>query len=169
MKFGTCDETVMRVKPCICTAEPQATSAQHVSAPLLRRNAELTTQLDLAKGFNRQLAVLKTNWEAAESQIATLTVERDELRDGLTAKDEVIENLFAERVWETDDYNRLCKVASEEADRADTAEAKVSELVAALELLVQDVSDYEAWERPCHALDVAREALAKHRGTKEEA
>lgn len=32
--------------------------------------------------------------------------------------------------------------------------------VEALELLLQDVRDYEAWQRPCHAVDVARAALA---------
>lgn len=31
---------------------------------------------------------------------------------------------------------------------------------AALQLLVRDVADYEAWQRPCHALAVARAALA---------
>ena len=36
-------------------------------------------------------------------------------------------------------------------------------LVEALELLVADVAGYEAWERPCHALDVARAALAAAR------
>ena len=35
------------------------------------------------------------------------------------------------------------------------------ELVRALEGLIADVADYEAWQRPCHALDVARAALAK--------
>jgi hypothetical protein len=35
-----------------------------------------------------------------------------------------------------------------------------SVLVEALKLLVADVADYPAWQRPCHALDVARQALA---------
>ena len=30
----------------------------------------------------------------------------------------------------------------------------------ALQLLVTDVQDYEAWQRPCYALDVAQDALA---------
>lgn len=34
----------------------------------------------------------------------------------------------------------------------------------ALALLVADVADYPAWQRPCHALDVARAHLAKHAG-----
>lgn len=38
------------------------------------------------------------------------------------------------------------------------------ELYAALDLLVKDIADYEAWQRPCHALDVAQAALAKARG-----
>ena len=32
-------------------------------------------------------------------------------------------------------------------------------LVAALKLLVADVEQYEAWQRPCYALDVARATL----------
>jgi len=36
-----------------------------------------------------------------------------------------------------------------------------SDLIAALKLLVADVQEYPAWERPCHALDVAEAALAK--------
>lgn len=39
-----------------------------------------------------------------------------------------------------------------------------AELVAALELLVADVAGYETWQRPCHAVDVAKSALAKARG-----
>lgn len=35
------------------------------------------------------------------------------------------------------------------------------DLLAALKLLVADVADYEAWQRPCHALDVARAAIEK--------
>lgn len=35
------------------------------------------------------------------------------------------------------------------------------DLLAALNLLVADVADYEPWQRPCHALDVARAAIAK--------
>jgi hypothetical protein len=36
-------------------------------------------------------------------------------------------------------------------------------LLAALELLVADVADYETWQRPCHAVDVAKAAIAKAR------
>lgn len=35
------------------------------------------------------------------------------------------------------------------------------DLVAALKLLVADVQGYAAWDRPCHALDVAEAALVK--------
>lgn len=42
--------------------------------------------------------------------------------------------------------------------------ASAPELLAALDLLVKDVADYEAWQRPCHALDVAIAALKKARG-----
>ena len=39
--------------------------------------------------------------------------------------------------------------------------AAAPDLYEALELLVADVADYEAWQRPCHALDKARAALAR--------
>ena len=45
-----------------------------------------------------------------------------------------------------------------------TDEQKIAmhdELVAALRLLVADVSEYETWQRPCHAFDMACAALAK--------
>lgn len=42
--------------------------------------------------------------------------------------------------------------------------AAAPEMLAALELLFADVQDYEAWQRPCHAVDVARAAIAKARG-----
>lgn len=42
--------------------------------------------------------------------------------------------------------------------------AAAPELLTALESLVADVAQYEAWQRPCHALDVARTAIAKARG-----
>lgn len=44
----------------------------------------------------------------------------------------------------------------------ETMRADRDELLAALRLLVADVQDYEAWQRPCYALDSARAALAKH-------
>lgn len=42
----------------------------------------------------------------------------------------------------------------------DSNQATIKALREALELLVADVADYEAWQRPCHALDVARAVLA---------
>lgn len=39
--------------------------------------------------------------------------------------------------------------------------AAAPDLYEALRLLVADVADYPAWQRPCHALDAARAALAK--------
>jgi hypothetical protein len=39
-----------------------------------------------------------------------------------------------------------------------------AEMLAALELLVADVAPYEAWQRPCHALTVANEVIAKATG-----
>ena len=40
------------------------------------------------------------------------------------------------------------------------AQARASVLATALKLLVDDVADYPAWQRPCFALDKAREALS---------
>lgn len=40
-------------------------------------------------------------------------------------------------------------------------DASAPDLLTALKLLVADVADYEPWQRPCHALDVARAAIAK--------
>ena len=46
------------------------------------------------------------------------------------------------------------------AERMQTqAEARARRLEEALKLLVADVQDYEPWQRPCRALDVARAAL----------
>lgn len=42
--------------------------------------------------------------------------------------------------------------------------AAAPELYEALENLVADVADYEAWQRPCHAVNVANAALKKARG-----
>lgn len=39
--------------------------------------------------------------------------------------------------------------------------AEKAALVEALTLLVADVADYEAWQRPCHALEVARAVLRR--------
>lgn len=41
------------------------------------------------------------------------------------------------------------------------ARAINAELVGALEGLINDVAQYEAWQRPCFALDNARAVLAK--------
>lgn len=40
-------------------------------------------------------------------------------------------------------------------------------LLAALKLLTSDVQDYDAWQRPCYAVDVAKEAIAKIEGKHE--
>lgn len=42
--------------------------------------------------------------------------------------------------------------------------AAAPDLLYALRLLVQDVQDYEVWQRPCYAVDVARAAIAKAEG-----
>lgn len=39
--------------------------------------------------------------------------------------------------------------------------AAAPELLEALKLLLADLNGYEAWERPCHAVDVAKSAIAK--------
>ncbi len=43
--------------------------------------------------------------------------------------------------------------------------AAAPDLYAALQLLLDDVADYPAWERPCRAVDVARAALSRARQT----
>lgn len=53
------------------------------------------------------------------------------------------------------DVIRICEVLALVA--AARREAGLRE---ALTLLVNDVADYPAWDRPCHALNVARTALA---------
>jgi len=47
------------------------------------------------------------------------------------------------------------------------AQAQITRVREALRLLVQNVQDYEAWQRPCHALDVAKAALAEPATAKE--
>jgi hypothetical protein len=42
--------------------------------------------------------------------------------------------------------------------------AAAPEMAEALEKLLADVGQYEAWQRPVHAVDVARAALAKAKG-----
>lgn len=42
--------------------------------------------------------------------------------------------------------------------------AAAPELYEALEELLQDIQQYEAWQRPARAVDVARAAIAKARG-----
>ena len=42
--------------------------------------------------------------------------------------------------------------------------AAAPELLAALQALVADFADYPASERPCHAFDLARAAIAKAKG-----
>jgi len=42
--------------------------------------------------------------------------------------------------------------------------AAAPELLEALKLLLADVADYPAWQRPCHAVDVAQAAIAKAEG-----
>lgn len=44
-------------------------------------------------------------------------------------------------------------------ERIEELEAENKRLREALKGLVDDVEDYEAWQRPCYALDKAREAL----------
>lgn len=43
--------------------------------------------------------------------------------------------------------------------------AAVPDLLEALRLLLADVQDYEPWQRPCRAVDIARAALAAASGT----
>lgn len=52
---------------------------------------------------------------------------------------------------------------SAEVKRHREVEALLPELVAALDLLLTDVEQYEAWQRPCHAVNVASAVLARAR------
>ena len=58
--------------------------------------------------------------------------------------------------------NETSNVIPEEIEQVcDLAAEKIRSLESALSLLVQDVQDYEAWQRPCHALDVAKAELLR--------
>ena len=46
--------------------------------------------------------------------------------------------------------------------------AAAPELLNALRLLLADVQDYEPWQRPCRAVDIARDVLALVSGTPQE-
>lgn len=67
---------------------------------------------------------------------------------------------------ETIEERYLDCVTRLEAAEADSAiyQDDIRELVGALSLLVNDVKDYEAWQRPCYALEEAQRILAKHQG-----
>lgn len=60
--------------------------------------------------------------------------------------------------------DQLTRKEMGERHRAERSEAMCDDLLTALKLLVSDVQDYEAWQRPCHALDVAVAAIAKAEG-----
>ena len=51
-------------------------------------------------------------------------------------------------------------IISSLTDRCAKAESELERVKGALWLLVKDVQDYEAWQRPCLALDTAKAALA---------
>ena len=55
-------------------------------------------------------------------------------------------------------------ICQELCEEIDCLRAEVERLRKALKLLVLDVQDYEAWQRPCYALDVARAALGEGEG-----
>ena len=63
-----------------------------------------------------------------------------------------------------DDVEMEKRVREEWRQRCEWAEQRAEAAEKALALLVADVADYPAWQRPCHALDVARDHLAKHAG-----
>lgn len=78
---------------------------------------------------------------------------------------DIVERLRLEARTAVSDWAHSFVPLFEEA--ADTITRLRSQLEAhkqckeALELLVHDVQDYEAWERPCHALDEAKSALSR--------
>ena len=56
--------------------------------------------------------------------------------------------------------NAYVTVAADDVLALVAAYRREAGLREALTLLVNDVADYPAWDRPCHALNVARTALA---------
>lgn len=51
--------------------------------------------------------------------------------------------------------------AYDECDANARLIAAAPDVLSALKLLLADVKDYEPWQRPCHAVDVAEAAIAK--------
>ena len=60
---------------------------------------------------------------------------------------------------ERDRLEREFRVLFDRASAVPTLIQAKARYESALQLLVRDVADYEAWQRPCYALDVARAAL----------
>jgi len=51
-----------------------------------------------------------------------------------------------------------------DSEKIDRLTAQVARLTEALTLLLRDVQDYEPWQRPCHAVDLAQAALEAEHG-----
>ena len=68
--------------------------------------------------------------------------------------------IFGRPSYESLRGRSIYDLIEEQINLARAAEERASALAAALKLLVDDVADYEAWQRPCHALDIARASLS---------
>ncbi len=80
---------------------------------------------------------------------------------GITSEHGDVIAIQPEHVWDEYDCDPARLVYSD-ADAHLIAAAP--DLAEALRLLLADVEDYPAWQRPCHAVDVALAALAKAKG-----
>jgi hypothetical protein len=82
--------------------------------------------------------------------------------------------IHPEGIVESEVTKDFVKLASPWADGAWTGNpemlanarliAAAPELAEALEELLKDIQQYEAWKRPVHAVEIARAALAKAKG-----
>ena len=108
--------------------------------------------------------------ELLDAEPKELTQSRDEW-ERLTLKAKAgFEGLLADYLDAAADRRREYGYSQQTVDaltvERDKLEAENRRLREALKGLVDDVEDYEAWQRPCYALDKAREALkeASHEG-----
>jgi hypothetical protein len=109
--------------------------------------AELsTTAIDAAKAL-ADAGMLTTVTGVCEPSASDINAAASIIDEVFDKERELTRELSAEK--------RLLHVR--EARQASTE--RIIALRDALKLLVADVQDYEAWQRPCRALDVARETL----------
>ena len=105
-------------------------------------------EMDLAKLIEQE------QWVALGVAVGSLIRDRDKLT--------------AERDSYHKEWQMSCAINQAAIDRLaaenDKLKADLAGLEEALELLLLDMKDYEAWQKPCHAYVQAKEALARVRG-----